>query len=37
MKTYEKPDVENVLFSKKTCVLTISELPKPGENEMPLN
>ena len=37
MKTYEKPDVVNVLFSEKRCVMTISELPKPGENEMPLN
>ena len=37
MKIYEKPDIESVLFSEKSCVLTVSELPKPGENEMPLN
>ena len=37
MQNYEKPVIENVLFSEKSYVLTISELPKPGENEMPLN
>ena len=37
MKQYEKPEVERVLFSEKTYVLTISTLPEPGENEMPLN
>ena len=37
MKKYEKPIVESVLFSEKTYVMTISELPIPGENEMPLN
>ncbi len=34
---YEKPEIESVLFSAKNSVLTISELPTPGENEMPLN
>ena len=34
---YEKPEIERVLFSGKSYVLTVSELPKPGENEMPLN
>ena len=34
---YEKPELERVLFSEKSYVLTISELPTPGENEMPLN
>ena len=37
MKKYEKPEIESVLFSEKTYVMTISELPIPGENEMPLN
>ena len=37
MKLYEKPVIETVLFSEKTYVLTISTLPEPGENEMPLN
>ena len=37
MKDYEKPVIKNVLFSEKSAVMTISELPKPGENEMPLN
>ena len=37
MKHYEKPEIESVLFSEKTYVMTISELPIPGENEMPLN
>ena len=37
MKNYEKPEIESVLFSEKTYVMTISELPIPGENEMPLN
>ena len=37
MKQYEKPEIETVLFSEKTYVLTISTLPEPGENEMPLN
>ena len=37
MKPYEKPVIENVLFSEKSYVMTISELPKPEENEMPLN
>ena len=37
MKKYEKPEIESVLISEKTYVMTISELPIPGENEMPLN
>ncbi len=37
MKHYEKPEIESVLFSEKTYVMTISELPTPGDNEMPLN
>ena len=37
MKQYEKPEIESVLFSEKTYVMTISELPTPEENEMPLN
>ena len=37
MKFYEKPVLEIVLFSEKTYVVTISTLPEPGENEMPLN
>ena len=37
MKLYEKPMIETVLFDEKTYVLTISTLPEPGENEMPLN
>lgn len=38
MMKYEKPEVESVLFSELTYVMTISSLPevKPGENEMPL-
>ena len=36
MMQYEKPVIETVLFSEKTYVLTISTLPEPGENEMPL-
>ena len=36
MKQYEKPECDLVLFTA-TPVVTISELPKPGENEMPLN
>ncbi len=35
-KTYEKPLVESVLFSGMTSVVTISEVPEPGPNEMPL-
>ena len=37
MKRYEKPEIESVLFSEKTYVVTISETPTPEENEMPLN
>ena len=37
MKIYEKPELEVVLFSEKTYMVTISTLPEPGENEMPLN
>ncbi len=36
MKNYEKPEIESVLFNA-TPVVTISETPTPGENEMPLN
>ena len=35
-KIYVKPAIETVLFSEKTYVVTISTLPEPGENEMPL-
>ena len=36
MKKYEKPELELVKFTA-TPVVTISEMPTPGENEMPLN
>ena len=36
MKHYEKPECDLVLFTA-TPVVTISEMPTPGENEMPLN
>ena len=36
MKRYEKHELELVRFSA-TSVVTISETPTPGENEMPLN
>ena len=37
MKQYEKPELERVLFTEKAYLVTISTLPEPGENEMPLN
>ena len=36
MKHYEKPECDLVLFTAAS-VVTISEMPTPGENEMPLN
>ena len=36
MKQYEKPELELVRFTAAS-VVTISEMPTPGENEMPLN
>ena len=36
MKHSEKPECDLVLFTA-TPVVTISETPTPGENEMPLN
>ena len=36
MKRYEKPELELVRFTA-AAVVTISETPVPGENEMPLN
>ena len=36
MNNYEKPECDLVLFTA-TPVVTISETPTPGENEMPLN
>ena len=37
MKQYEKPVLECVLYTKKSYIVTISETPKPGPNEMPMN
>lgn len=39
MKQYERPEIESVLFSENTYMMTISglTLPDPGENGMPFN
>ena len=34
--TYQKPIIESVLFSEESNIVTISSIPTPGANEMPL-